>query len=154
MEADVVIVPEKQKNRCVDNALLSLSKIKTGDYQDEAVKKNLLLFFDALLKLPFVFQISKSEKWLDIMSKKTGKKISYAAAKNIYSGEREKKALCYIVSISKKTPVFDEEIKRVRKKINTDRKEIRRILKRLDKKKYDVLIKKFGGFVMLRIEGY
>ena len=152
MYTDKVTVPEKQKNRCVDNAIMSIEDICAKGCRTGDIKKNLTSFYDSLVRLPFCFQIPKAKKWLELMREKAG--MTYNDLAGILTGKAEKKALGYIrdISVMDKNP--GEDIKAAIKKTDKARCEIRKILKGFDKKTYSKLIGKAGVQVMIRLEAY
>lgn len=151
MLIDRIIIPEKQKMRCVDEILQQAEGFKTKNAKKNAVKKILPDFYEALIKLPFPFQIPEAARLMDIIKDKSGKASGF---ESLLKTKQEKKYFKYISDISVMEPDYKKESEEIFERYKQAADEIKKILTELDKENLDKLYEKVGGINMLRFESY
>lgn len=151
MLIDRIIIPDKQKMRCVDEILQQLQEYKSEKARLGAVKKLLPDFYEALIKLPFPFQIPEAARLMDIIKDKSGKASGFESH---LKAKQEKKYFKYIIDISVMEPDYKKESEEIFERYKQAADEIKKILTELDKENFDKLYKKVGGINMLRFESY
>ena len=150
MLTDKIIFPEKQKKRCVDEILSVVGETVTGKERKAAIKEKLIPFYDALVKLPFPFQIDPAAGWIELM-KVENESIDDKA---LFTGRKEKKAFKYICDISGFEPDFEKEKEEITQKTSAVKEEIKKLLEGLDDDDLERLTEKTGGLEMIRIGSY
>ena len=147
MLIDKIIIPEKQKKKCVEEILDSIREKKTKKARDTAAKKNVTFFYDALIKLPFPFQIAEAKAFKELAD-------CESLIKDDKISKEEKKAFRYIIDISGQEPDFDIELSEASDKLEDKINELEDIFTSLDKEQLDIVTEKMGGINMVRIENY
>ena len=124
MEVKELIISQKQKRKRLDGILSSFcSEIKSRKKKISVYKSYLLKFYDALVGLPYPFQMFEAKKWIAAVSE-SGIENSVCTYNDL-----EKKALDYITVTASSVPDFNKEISNLKNMISNDKDEIKRILR-------------------------
>ena len=144
MEVKEIIIEEKQKKKKLDDILSSFcSEIKSRKRKLSVYRSYLVRFHDALVCLPYPFQIAEAKRWTEAVS---------GAGIDLYSctyNEHEEKAFEYITDTASKKPDFNIEVFALKRLLSDDKEEIKRIL---GSKRYEIgrcITKKKGTYRLL-----
>jgi len=130
LEVKEIIIEEKQKKKKLDDILSSFcSEIKSRKRKFSVYRSYLVRFHDALVCLPYPFQIAEAKRWTEAVS---GVGIDFSGC--IYD-EREKNAFEYVISTASRDSDFNAEVLALKRLISEDKEEIKRIL---GSKRYEI----------------
>ncbi len=122
MEKVKIINPGKQKYGLAKNIISEFQiEIRKKKNKERTYKRYLTEFYEALIKLPYPFQMSVAAGWLQVVAMKSGDDF----APETYKYNKAEKGMSeYIEDISKKTADFTAEFNEIRSRISSERKEI------------------------------